>query len=233
MRSDQVVETTIEPATKTEIADTVKVMGGEDWALWMRLLLDAGLLNEQCYTVAYTYIGPQITHPIYRGGTIGRAKEHLERTAFALNPLLAKAVDGGAYVSVNKSMVTQASAAIPAVPLYMSVLRKVLHERQLDETTIAQIARMIHDHFSVFKRAPAPAADGLIHLDDWELRADVQGEVADRFARITTETLNTLGDYAGYKRDFERLFGFGVAGIDYAAPTEVDRPIPAGGLVEI
>jgi enoyl-[acyl-carrier protein] reductase / trans-2-enoyl-CoA reductase (NAD+) len=223
LRTDQVLDNAIEPATEDEIRDTVKVMGGEDWARWVRLLLDEDLLDKQCYAVAYTYIGPQITWPIYRGGTIGKAKEHLEATAFQLNPLMQKAVEGGAYVSANKSTITQASAAIPAVPLYMSVLRKVLHEKRLEETTIAQIARMVHDHFSTFKPWPAPAADGMIHLDDWEMREDVQAEVAERFTKITTETLNILGDYDGYKQEFARLFGFGVPGVDYSQPTEIHR----------
>ena len=231
LRNGVVQDASIEPATEDEIRDTVKVMGGEDWEAWIRLLLDNDLLDRQCYTVAYTYIGPQVTYPIYRQGTIGRAKEHLEMTATRLHPLMQQ-LDGGAYVSANKAIVTQASSAIPAVPLYMSVLRKVLRERQLEETTIAQIARMVHDHFSTFKPWPMPSEDGLIHLDDWEMREDVQAEVAARMARITNENLADLADYQGYKREFEGLFGFGVKGVDYSQPTEVHRPMPEGGLVE-
>ncbi len=225
LRTGVVHEASIEPATEDEIRDTVKVMGGEDWEAWIRLLLENDLLDRQCYTVAYTYIGPEVTYPIYRQGTIGRAKEHLEMTATKLHPLMQQ-VDGGAYVSANKAIVTQASSAIPAVPLYMSVLRKVLREKQLEETTIAQIARMVHDHFSTFKPWPMPSEDGLIHLDDWEMREDVQAEVAEGFARITTETLNTIGDYDGYRREFEQLFGFSVPGVDYDAPTEIHRTNP-------
>ena len=223
LRTNEVLDLPLEPATEDEIRDTVKVMGGEDWAKWMRLLIDENLLDQQAYTVAYTYIGPEVTHPVYRAGTIGRAKEHLEATGFRLNPLMKQAVDGGAYISANKSTITQASAAIPAVPLYLSVLRKVLQEKRLEETTIAQIARLIHDHFQVFKPWPTLAEDGMIHLDDWEMREDVQAEVKERFAKITTETLNILGDYDGYKQEFEGLFGFGVTGVDYSKPTEIHR----------
>ena len=222
-RNDEVIDTEIEPADEGEIRDTVKVMGGEDWERWIKLLIEEDLLDNQCYTVAYTYIGPEVTYPIYRAGTIGRAKEHLEMTGAMLNPLMQAAVDGGAYVSANKATITQASAAIPAVPLYLSVLRKVLKEKNLEETVIAQIARMVHDHFQNGKPWPTPSADGLIHLDDWEMRPDVQEIVKERFAQITTETLNTVGDYAGYKQEFEQLFGFGVPGIDYSVPTEIHR----------
>ena len=233
LRTDEVVDITIEAATEDEINSTIQVMGGEDWAKWVHLLAEEGLLNDNCYALAYTYVGSPVTYPIYRGGTIGRAKDHLESTADELNRLLGDAVHGGAFVSANKAMVTQASAAIPGVSLYMSVLRQVLSARKLQETPIAQIARLIHDHFSTFKRWPSPSADGLIHLDDREMREDVQAEVEERMARITTETLYELSDYAGYKREFEGLFGFGVAGVDYSQPTEVHRLIPPGGQLAL
>lgn len=223
LRTDQVVETSLEPASEQEISDTMQVMGGEDWALWIRMLLAEGLLNQQCYTVAYNYIGPELTYPIYHHGTIGRAKSHLEATARELQPLMQRELEGGAFVSVNKALISQASAAIPAVPLYLSVVNKVLREKNLSETTISQISRLVHDHFSVFKPYPTPEADGMIHLDDWELREDVQAEVTRRMALITTENLYELSDYAEYKRTFEALFGFGVAGVDYAIPTEIHR----------
>ena len=232
LRTDEVVETTIEPATGEEIEATIKVMGGEDWATWVRLLAEEGLLNDNCYALAYTYVGSPVTYPIYRGGTIGRAKDHLEATASELNQLVADVANGGAFVSANQAMITQASAAIPGVSLYMSVLRQVLAAHKLRETPIAQIARLIHDHFSTFKRWPSPSEDGLIHLDDREMRHDVQAEVEERMARITTATLHELSDYAGYKQEFEGLFGFGVRGVDYTQPTEVHRLVP-GGLVEV
>jgi enoyl-[acyl-carrier protein] reductase/trans-2-enoyl-CoA reductase (NAD+) len=223
LRNDAVIETSIEAASDAEIEATVKVMGGEDWAWWMQALADAGLLAEGCRTVAYSYIGPEVTYPIYRSGTIGRAKEDLEASAAALSSMLREQCGGAAWVSINKAVVTQASAAIPAVALYMSVAFKLMKERGTHEGTIEQIVRLFRDHLG--SAEPRLDAEGRIRIDDWEMREDIQGEVARIWDRIGTESLLELSDYAGYKRDFEQLFGFSMPGIDYEAPTEVHRTL--------
>jgi enoyl-[acyl-carrier protein] reductase/trans-2-enoyl-CoA reductase (NAD+) len=222
LRNDAVVEASIEPASPDEIAATVHVMGGEDWADWLALLRDEHLLNDGCRTVAYSYVGPEVTQQIYRSGTIGRAKEHLEATAGALHASLADAHGGGAWVSVQTAVVTQASAAIPGVPLYMSLLFAVLRERGQWEGTIEQIVRLFRDELAP-GATPRVDAERRIRLDDRELDPAVQAEVASRWARVTTQNLRKLGDYAGYQRGFERLFGFGVDSIDYTQPVELER----------
>lgn len=223
LRNDAVIETTIEAATEDEVAATIKVMGGDDWSAWLRTLADAGLLAPGCRTAAYSYVGPEVTYPIYRSGTIGRAKEDLEHEASALTSMLRERYGGGAWVSVNKAVVTQASAAIPGVPLYMSLAFKLMKARGTHEGTIEQIVRLIRDHLSA--ETPTVDAEGRLRLDDWEMRDDIQSEVATIWDAITTESLRTLSDYDGYKRDFEQLFGFSVPGIDYDQPTEVHRTL--------
>ncbi len=224
LRADAVVEASIEAASEQEIADTVRVMGGEDWADWIELLADEQLLNDGCRSVAYSYVGPDVTREIYRSGTIGRAKEHLEATAERLHGRLADAHGGGAWVSVQTAVVTQASAAIPGVPLYMSIVFAVLRERGLWEGTIEQVVRLFRDHLAP-GALPIVDAQRRIRLDDRELDVSVQAEVAGRWARVTTANLHELSDYAGYKHAFEELFGFGVDGIDYAQPTELAREL--------
>ena len=221
LRSDRVIETAIEPASDEEIAATEKVMGGEDWADWVHTLRDAGLLADRFRTVAYSYVGPEMTHPIYRAGTIGRAKEHLEAMAGTLAAEL-----GGerAVVSVNAAAVTQASAAIPAVPLYVSLLFKVMQARGLHERTIDQIVRLFRDHIGP-GATPSVDAEGRIRLDDRELGPEVQAEVAGLWQRVNTDNLRELSDYSGYQREFRRVFGFDVAGVDYDAPTELEREL--------
>ncbi|MEZ4554348.1 MAG: trans-2-enoyl-CoA reductase family protein [Dehalococcoidia bacterium] len=223
LRNDAVVETTIDAATDEEIEATVKVMGGEDWAAWVRALADAGLLAAGCRTVAYSYIGPEVTYPIYRSGTIGTAKEHLEATAASLDTLLSARCGGAAWVSINKAVVTQASAAIPAVALYMSIAFKLMKQRGTHEGTIEQIVRLFRDRLNL--EAPPVDEKGRIRLDDWEMQPDLQAEIAGIWEAITTDTLTEVSDYAGYKRDFEQLFGFSVPVVDYAAPTEVHRAL--------
>lgn len=217
--SDQVKEITIAPASEAEREATVKVMGGEDWQLWIAALEQAGLLAEGCRSVAYSYIGPAITHPIYRAGTIGAAKDHLEATARALHQRLA-ARGGGAWVSVNKALVTQASSAIPVVPLYISLLFAVMKARGTHEDTGEQIARLFADHLAP-GRTPALDEAGRIRIDDLELDPAVQAEVARRWQLIDSANLRELSDYDGFKAAFRRLFGFEVPGIDYQAPVEV------------
>ena len=199
-------------------------MGGDDWRAWVDLLQEEGLLADGCRIVAYSYIGPEVTAPLYRHGTIGRAKEHLEATAIDLDPRFS-GNGGGAWVSVNKGVVTQASSAIPGVPLYLSLLFKTMKERGTDEGPIEQIVRLFADHIGPGK-TPTLDSEGRIRLDDLEMDAEVQRVVSDGWAQISTERLGELTDYAAYRRYFEQLFGFGVDGVDYSQPTEVDRRLP-------
>jgi enoyl-[acyl-carrier protein] reductase/trans-2-enoyl-CoA reductase (NAD+) len=213
----------IEPASDDEIAHTVKVMGGEDWELWIKALAEAGVLADGFQTVAYSYIGPDLTYPIYTNGTIGRAKEHLEESAARMN---AQFGDATAYVSVNKALVTQASSAIPVVPLYISLLYKVMKKHDLHEGTIEQIERLFTDHLS---SGTAPAVDdrGRIRIDDWEMSEPVQTAVAEAWEKVTTENLSELSDFSGYKKEFLRLFGFGLEGVDYEQDTKTERALPS------
>jgi enoyl-[acyl-carrier protein] reductase / trans-2-enoyl-CoA reductase (NAD+) len=201
-----------------EIEDTVKVMGGEDWRLWVERLRDEGLLADGVTAVAFSYIGPAYTAPIYRDGTIGRAKEHLEATARQLNDSLS-ARGGRALVSVNKALVTRASAVIPAVPLYIAILYKVMKEKGLHEVCINQMHRLFRDYLYADRPLPVDA-EGRVRLDDWEMRADVQGEVARRWEQAETANIQKLADVEGFRAEYLNYHGFGVAGIDYAA--EVD-----------
>jgi enoyl-[acyl-carrier protein] reductase/trans-2-enoyl-CoA reductase (NAD+) len=218
--NDQVQSVEIAPATDADVEATRKVMGGEDWALWTRALLEAGVLAPGCRSVAYSYIGPELTYPIYRSGTIGKAKEHLEETARALSSELAS-IGGAAYVSVNKALVTQASSAIPVVPLYISILYKVMKELGTHEGTGEQIARLFRDHLAP-GRTPKLDAGGRIRVDDLEMAPEVQRRVNELWGQITTENLFQLTDYAGFKQEFRSLFGFEVPGIDYEKPVETD-----------
>jgi enoyl-[acyl-carrier protein] reductase/trans-2-enoyl-CoA reductase (NAD+) len=220
-----VSQITIEPANDAEIADTVAVMGGEDWEMWMDALDAAGALAPGVVTVAYSYIGPQLTWEIYRNGTIGRAKEHLERTADHITAKLAKR-EGHAWVSVNKALVTQASSAIPVVPLYISLLYKIMKAKGIHEGCIEQIYRLFAERLAPSAR-PQPDEEGRIRIDDWEMREDVQSEVAALWPQVTTESLPTLSDIAGYRAEFLRLFGFGMEGVNYDAEANPDQPLPS------
>lgn len=213
---------TVAPATDEEAAATVKVMGGEDWELWIEALEAAGVLAPGATTVAYSYIGPQVTYPFYRSGTIGKAKEHLERTTTSLAARLKKAVGGTAYVSVNKALVTKASAVIPAVSLYVSLLYKVMKKHGTHEGCIEQIARLFRERLYTGGSVPVDAT-GLIRIDDWEMEAKVQKEVADLWDQVTPETLKDLCDVKGVEEDFLQLNGFAIPGVDYEAdvPTAV------------
>jgi enoyl-[acyl-carrier protein] reductase/trans-2-enoyl-CoA reductase (NAD+) len=211
--SGKVTEISIEPASEEEIANTVAVMGGEDWEMWIDALQAAGVLADQALTLAYSYIGPSVTEPIYRKGTIGRAKDHLEATAKTMNEKL-KTTGGKAYVSVNKALVTQASSAIPIIPLYISLLFKVMKSKKIHEGCIEQIQRLYAD--KLFSGADVPIDEaGRIRIDDWEMREDVQTEVARLWDEATTETIHAIGDLNGYTKDFKNLFGFGFKTIDY------------------
>ena len=219
-----VSDITIDSASEEEIADTVTVMGGEDWEMWIDALAAAGALAPGAKTVAYSYLGPDLTWAIYRAGTIGRAKEHLEATAKRLHDKLSGS-GGAAFVSVNKALVTQASSAIPVVPLYISLLYKVMKEHGLHEGCIEQIQRLFAAQL-YNGAAPQLDAEGRIRIDDWEMRPDIQAAVAALWPTVTTENLPTLSDIAGYRQEFLRLFGFGLAGVDYEA--DVDPNVNLG-----
>ena len=205
-----------EPATDEEAANSVKVMGGEDWSLWVKQLKSAGVLAEGVKTVAYSYIGPKLSHAIYRDGTIGGAKKHLEATARELNAELARDLKGEAYVSVNKGLVTRSSAVIPIIPLYLSVLFKVMKEQGTHEGCIEQMERLMNER--LYTGAAVPTDENhLIRIDDWELDPKVQEEVNRRMATITQENLAQVGDLEGYRHDFLATNGFDIEGVDYSA----------------
>ena len=210
-----VSDVTIEPATQEDIANTVVVMGGEDWSMWMNAMNEAGVLADGAMTVAYSYIGPEVTEAVYRKGTIGRAKDHLEATAFDITNDL-KAINGKAFVSVNKALVTQASSAIPVVPLYMSLLFKIMKKDGSHEGCIEQMQRLYSDRLYNGSEIPTDEK-GRIRIDDWEMRQVYQDEIAELWKSISTETLTENGDLAGYKSDFLNLFGFGFDSVDYTA----------------
>ena len=211
-------ELDLAPAAEEEIAATVKVMGGEDWERWIAFLAREGLLAEGFRTVSYTYIGTELTWPIYWDATLGKAKEDLDRAARTIREIVAP-LHGDARVAVLKAVVTQASAAIPVVPLYASILFKVMKEMGLHEDCIAHIDRLFREQLYGGGELRLDEV-GRIRLDDWELRDDVQARVRTRWADITTENLFELSDLEGFRRDFLKIFGFGADGVDYAA--EVD-----------
>jgi len=209
-------EVTVPAASDDEIAATVKVMGGEDWKDWIELLSKEGALAENAVTAAYSYIGPKLTHPMYFNGTIGRAKEHLFNTA---KEITAEYDGVKAYIAVNKALVTQSSSAIPVVPLYIAILFKVMKEKGLHEDCIEQMHRLF-DEKKLYS-APVTDENGLIRLDDWEMREDIQTEVSKIWEQVTSENLSAVTDIDGYSHDFESLFGFGVNGVDYEQDVEV------------
>jgi enoyl-[acyl-carrier protein] reductase/trans-2-enoyl-CoA reductase (NAD+) len=220
-----VSEISIEPCQGDDIDNTVAVMGGEDWAMWMKELKEANLLAPGATTVAYSYIGPSLTEAVYRKGTIGRAKDHLEKTAFEITDSL-KSIDGKAYVSVNKALVTQASSAIPVIPLYISLLYKIMKAEGIHEGCIEQIQRLFQDRLYTGKPISTDEA-GRIRIDDWEMRPDVQQKIAELWKLATTESLSEIGDLPGYKQDFLNLFGFGFEGVDYLADANEMVGVPS------
>ena len=224
--SGVVSDISIQPVENEEdIQNTIAVMGGEDWKFWMTELKAAGVLAEGVKTVAYSYIGPELTYPIYRNGTIGKAKDDLEGTVPVLNDLL-KELNGRSYVSVNKALVTQSSSAIPVVPLYISLLYKVMKAKGIHEGTIEQMQRLFADRLYNGDEITLDEK-GRIRVDDWEMRADVQAEVAELWGQITTENLEELADIAGYRNDFFNLFGFNFDAVDYEKETEEVVAIPS------
>ena len=215
-----VTQVSIEPATQEDIDNTVVVMGGEDWSMWMDAMQKAGVLAEGAMTLAYSYIGPEVTKAVYRNGTIGRAKDHLEATAATITEQL-QALGGKAYVSVNKALVTQASSAIPVIPLYISLLYKIMKREGIHEGCIEQMVRLFNERLYQ-DGAGRVDNQGRIRMDDWEMRSDVQAEVDKLWSIIVTENVEQISDLAGYRRDFLQLFGFETAGIDYEEEIDLE-----------
>lgn len=209
-------EVTVEPANDEEIATTVKVMGGEDWELWMDALAKADVLNDGVQTVAYTYLGEKLTWPIYGHATIGKAKEDLDRAASTLREGLSS-LNGMARVSVLKAVVTQASSAIPVMPLYLAILFKVMQEEGSHEGCIEQLQRLFTE--CLYNDAPRLDDQARFRVDELELDPVVQAKVEAIWPQVNTENLNDVSDFALYQTEFLRLFGFGVDAVDYAAET--------------
>ncbi len=219
---NEIITASLEPATQEEIDNTVKVMGGQDWELWIEALKDAGVLAEGCKTVAYSYIGTEITWPIYWHGALGKAKEDLDRAAKANTERLSS-LKGDAKVAVLKSVVTQASSAIPVMPLYISLCFKVMREQGIYESVIDHIYRLFGD--ALYGDKAELDKENRLRMDSWELRDSVQGKCKELWSKVTTENLFELSDYADYKKQFLELFGFDVEGIDYTADVNPDVAI--------
>ena len=219
----EVFETTLEAATDDDVFQTVKVMGGEDWEEWMHLLVEKNLLEKNATTIAYSYIGPEVTWPIYKSGTIGQAKAHLMKTAETLKTFLAEKIQGRALISVNKAVVTQASSAIPVVPLYNSILFKIMKTKGLHEDCIEQIYRLFAGLFA--GQNLIKEGNTCVRLDDRELLPEVQEEVRKIWAQINTDNLRQLSDFDGYQKNFLQLFGFECDGIDYDKDVVLNRPM--------
>lgn len=221
----EVDEVTIGAATPEEIEHTIKVMGGEDWEFWMDALIKAHVLDSGVKTVAYSYIGPELTWPIYTDGTIGQAKKNLEKSCAKIDAQLKEKFDGEAYISVNKALVTQASSAIPVVPLYISILYKEMKAKGLHEGCIEQIERLFSDH--LYSGNPQLDDAGRIRIDDWEMCEDIQTTVAKIWNTVSNENFSEVADFQGYQDEFLKLFGFGLDGVDYDADTNPATEVPS------
>ncbi len=219
--SGRITSMEIEPANADEASSTVKVMGGEDWKLWIDALLDADVLSEGAKTVAFSYIGPEMTQPIYRNGTIGLAKKDLEKTAGVIDSLLSEKLGGRAWTSVNKALVTRAAAVIPAISLYIAILFKVMKEKNLHEGCIEQAGRLFRDRLYSSDGSIAVDNEGRIRIDDLEMRAEIQNEVKRRWEIVSDDNIEDLSDISGYHSDFMQMHGFEVPGVDYTR--EVDN----------
>ena len=218
----EVSTVSIDPASEEEVANTVKVMGGEDWIFWIDALSEAGALTDDFKTVAYSYIGPEMTWPIYTNGTIGAAKKDVDATAKALSE---KYGEGKAVVSVNKALVTQASSAIPVVPLYISLLYKVMKEKGTHEGCIEQMHRLFATYYG--DGSAVIDEEGRVRIDDWEMNQEVQVAVDELWNSVTTESLKEVSDFEGYQKEFLRLFGFGLNGVNYDAETDTTISVPS------
>ena len=216
LRNNEIKDVTVPVANEEEIENTVKVMGGEDWEAWIQALVDADVLSDNAVTLAYSYIGPELTHAIYKEGSIGQAKKHLFDTSKKLTKEF-EAKGLKAYISVNKALVTQSSAAIPIVPLYISLLYKIMRKEGLHEGCIEQMNRLFIDKLP----AKETDAEGYIRLDDWEMEDKVQNEITKLWDLVTTENIGELGDIEGYWEDFYHMFGFHYDNVDYSADVEI------------
>lgn len=216
----KITSVTLEVATEEEIRQTVSVMGGEDWEMWIDALSENNVLAPNAMTVAYSYIGPDVTKPVYRNGTIGAAKDHLEATAKKLDARL-KQTGGQAFISVNKALVTQSSSAIPFIPLYFILLSKAMKKRGIYEGCIEQIYRLFAQRLYTGKAIPVDE-EGRIRIDDLEMREDIQKEVNTLWQKVNTQNVKELADVDGHHRDFLRLFGFEFEGVDYSADANPD-----------
>ena len=221
LKDNTVSDITVEPASQEEIDATVKVMGGEDWKLWIDALRAADVLADNAVTVAYSYIGPVITHPMYADGSIGKAKDDL----FAAAKEMTASGNIKAYISVNKALVTQSSAAIPIVPLYISILYKVMKAHGVHEGCIEQMCRLFNT--KLYGGEVSTDDEGRIRMDDLEMQADIQHEVDTLWKEITSDNLDTHADLPGYHEDFYKLFGFGIDGVDYEADVDTAVAIPS------
>ena len=216
LRNNEIKDVTVPVANEEEIENTVKVMGGEDWEAWIQALVDADVLSDNAVTLAYSYIGPELTHAIYKEGSIGPAKKHPFDTWKKLTKEF-EAKGLKAYISVNKALVTQSSAAIPIVPLYISLLYKIMKKEGLHEGCIEQMNRLFIDKLP----AKETDAEGYIRLDDWEMEDKVQNEITKLWDLVTTENIGELGDIEGYWEDFYHMFGFHYDNVDYSADVEI------------
>ena len=225
LNQEVVTDVTLEPATEQEITDTIAIMGGEDLEFWVDALLAENLLAREVTVVTYSYIGPELTWAIYRDGTIGKAKEDLEARVNKLNKQLVDRLGGNVYLSVNKAIVSQASMAIPVVPLYLSLLDQIMEAKGINEDPIAQMGRLFTEHLGP-DLSPTLDAEHRIRLDDRELRSDVTAEIIERWGQINTDNFREISDYDGLQHRFRNLFGFDVDGVDYdeAIETEVNLP---------
>lgn len=218
LRNNTITEACIPPANEEELQGTIKVMGGEDWIDWMLALNEADVLSENAITLAYSYIGPKLTYPVYFNGTIGNAKKHLYQSSLDITEQL-KEKNIKAYISVNKAVVTQASSAIPVVPLYFTILYKVMKEKGLHESCIEQMARLFLEKLK--GDTPITDQENRIRLDDYEMREDVQNEVMELWNQVSTENLPEIADLKGYWEDFYHMFGFQFPNVDYSNDIEL------------
>ncbi len=225
LNTSQLEMVSLPPATDEEIAQTISVMGGEDWEFWVHCLRENNLLSKGFQTVAYSYMGPELTRPIYRQGTIGRAKDHLEATAKKLDEQL-KALGGHAFISVNKALVTQSSSAIPFIPLYFVLLKKIMKEKGVEESCIEQIYRLFAARLYNGSSVPLDK-NGFIRMDDWEMLPDVQLEVGKSWETLNESNLPERANLPGFREDFLKLFGFGFKDVDYNSDVAVDLKLPS------
>lgn len=224
LNSSEIVDVTLEPASEQEILGTVAVMGGDDWERWLSFLKDAGVLADGAVTVSYSYIGPKITYPIYKEGTIGRAKDHLYAASKKINEQL-QDIDGRAFVAVNKALVTQASAAIPVVPLYLMLLARVMGQKGLDENCVEQMYRLFAS--KLYGAEKLSGVEYLIRVDDYEMREDVQEEISELWETVCRGGMNITPDFESYRKEFFKLFGFGFSNVDYEQDVREDVSIPS------